>query len=126
MLLLLGGQENTRKCLIITGLLYQAVPSLDRDALVLSVLLLFDMITFVGTRNLSCGVRFCCPPCFKNCHTQMGALGREEQKVEIAKSCEHSLHICTSFCLCENTNKISAFTSFVRVMAQPLDLRPAN
>lgn len=58
MLLLLSGQENTRKCLIITRLLYQAVPSLVIDALVLSIILLFNMVTFVGTRNLSWGVGF--------------------------------------------------------------------
>lgn len=74
MLLLLSGQENTRKCLIITRLLYQGVSSLDVDAFVLtellSMLLLFNVVTFVGTRNLICGVGFCCPPCFKNSHAQ--------------------------------------------------------
>lgn len=74
MLLLLSEQENTRKCLIITRLLYQGVSSLGIDAFVLtelsSMLLLINMVTFVGTRNLICGVGFCCPPCFKNSHTQ--------------------------------------------------------
>lgn len=74
MLLLLSGQENARKHLILTSLLYQTVPSLDLDAIVLivllSMLLLFNTLILVGARNLSSGIGFCCPPHCKTSHTK--------------------------------------------------------